>query len=118
MEEFKIFMHGEVDIKLLKEQKTSNCKNICIYFDKWLQQFNFLKKQKVWSLVEIVIRNQVCGSNQTSLKRGQNKKTLNCIKNKNLVVTKIFVYKLTKNYSNSKALKKKTKSFEVIIYRF
>ena len=32
--------------KLFKEQKPGNCKNICIYFDKGLQQFKNLKKEK------------------------------------------------------------------------
>jgi hypothetical protein len=30
-------------IKLLKDQKTGNCKNIFTYFDKGLQQFQNLK---------------------------------------------------------------------------
>ena len=34
----------EVYIKLLKEQKTGNCKNIFMYFDKRLQQFKNIKK--------------------------------------------------------------------------
>ena len=33
------------DIKLHKEQKAGNCKNICIYFNKGLQQFKNLKKE-------------------------------------------------------------------------
>ena len=45
VEKLKIFMYGEVYIKLLKEQKTGNCKNICIYFDRGLQQFKNLKKE-------------------------------------------------------------------------
>ena len=35
----KIIMYGAVYIKLFKEQKTDNCKNIRIYFNKGLQQF-------------------------------------------------------------------------------
>ena len=33
------------DIKLRKQQKTGNCKNICIYFNKGVQQFKNLKKE-------------------------------------------------------------------------
>ena len=40
-----IFIHGKVYIKLIKEQKAGNCKNICIYFDKGLQQFKNHKKE-------------------------------------------------------------------------
>jgi hypothetical protein len=45
MEKLEIFMHREVYIKLLKKQKTGNCKNICIYFDKGLQRFKNLKTE-------------------------------------------------------------------------
>jgi len=38
-------MHGKVYIKLLKEQKTGNDKNICRYFDKGLQQIKNLKRE-------------------------------------------------------------------------
>jgi hypothetical protein len=37
-------MCGEVYIKLLKQQKNDNCKNICIYFDQGFQQFKKYKK--------------------------------------------------------------------------
>ena len=40
-------MHRKTYIELLKEQKTGNCKNICKYFDKGLQQIkNFRKENK------------------------------------------------------------------------
>jgi len=41
----KNFMHREAYIKLLKEQTTGNCKNICIYFDKGLKLFKNLKNE-------------------------------------------------------------------------
>ena len=34
-----------MDIKMRKEQKTGNCKNIFIYFNQELQQFKNLKKE-------------------------------------------------------------------------
>ena len=34
VEKLKIFIHGEVYIKLFKEQKPGNWKNICIYFER------------------------------------------------------------------------------------
>jgi len=33
------------DIKLRKKQKTGNYQNICIYFDKGLQEFKNFKKE-------------------------------------------------------------------------
>jgi hypothetical protein len=43
VEKLKIFMHEEV--KLLEEQKPSNYKNICVYFNKGLQYFKNLTKK-------------------------------------------------------------------------
>ena len=31
LEKLEIFMYAEVDVKLLKEQKTGYCSNICIF---------------------------------------------------------------------------------------
>jgi len=33
------------NVKLFKEQITGNCKNICIHFDKGIQQFQNPKKE-------------------------------------------------------------------------
>ena len=93
------------DVKLHKQLKTSNYKNISILTRDYNNSKTLKKETKVLSLVEIVVRNQTRLNNQIPL-IGFVLKDIKSRKKQKLVIVKIFVYILTRDYNNSKTLKR------------